>query len=72
MVIFPRGTIKLMPCRMPDDLSLSHPKSPFSITIALELSECISDNSTELRVFCEISEFFSESVSMLMLEAILS
>lgn len=71
MVIFPRGTIVLMSCRIPDGLSLHHPKSPFSITTAWEPNGFISHNSTEKRSFCEISEFLSDSVSILMLEVIL-
>jgi hypothetical protein len=71
MVIFPRGTIMLMPCRVPDGLFLSHPKSPFSMTTAWQPAEFISLNSTDEWSFCETTEFFSESESIITLGATL-
>jgi hypothetical protein len=71
MVIFPRGTIRLMPCRVPDGLSLSHPNNPFSITIAWEPNELKPRNSIEKRLFCDNSEPFSDSELMLIAEAMI-
>ena len=66
MVTLPRGTAMFIACMQPNGcFSLSQPKCPFAIEIAVEDVETSSlPSSNEERLFVDAFESFSETLSM--------